>query len=469
MSDIRRMVGGSFFKETSQEVWTRRIRLALLVGVTLRLLVAFVVLPDMPQMGDGPAYVRQVNQVLSGTLDHWYFPPGTALVTMPVIQLLGPGILAEHITGVLISIAFMLSITWLARSLQLSDPAVFVATLLGALYPHVVLSSVQISSLPLTSAAVAMALGAMIRAVRSRSHLMWILAAFFCGLAVLTRPGTMLLAPFMLVWTWIELKGHRERVRRVFVAKVILLAVLGGMTLPVLWFHAQRGHGWTLSTNSEWNVLLANNRFTPDYKTGHFGQRALTDIDPEAEAFIRGFFDGETAENASLAQREVMLDSARAFMAQNPGRTLYRMSNRVRGFFGCDYTAARELQLVFGYPDAVFAMVMLLEGGFFLLVLFGWIIHTLLRSGAWSGGRLLHWGVFGVIIAPHVAAFALAKYHLPIVPLMICATAVVATEVFQRPKSVAVRLKEWRNRLVIIVVALLALQFEHLYHLIILR
>lgn len=468
-SDIRRMIGGSFFFGRSREVWTRRIWLALIVGIVLRLVVAFVMLPDMPQMGDGPAYVRQVQQVLSGTLDHWYFPPGTALVCLPVISSLGSGTFAEHVAGSLISIAFLLSVTWLARSMRLSDPAVFMATALAAIYPHGVLSTVQISSLPLAAMAVSMSVGSALRALRTPSVLLWGAAAFFCGVAVLTRPGTLLLAPFMIVLAWVELRDNPQQIRLVAVAVAALSVVLSAMTLPVMSFHAERGHGWTLSTNSEWNLLLANNRYTPDYKTGHFGQRALTDLDPEAESFIRGFFDGETAESASLTERTAMLDSARTFMKEHPIRTLYRATNRIRGFFGCDYTAARELQLVFGYSDVVFGIVMLIEGGAFLLVLFGWLLYVMYRVGTGAGSRLLHLGVLGVIMAPHVVAFALAKYHLPVVPFLICATAAAFVTLAEKPLGAKMWLKERRKSLIILVVVVAAFQLEHLMHLIILR
>lgn len=431
--------------------------------------MAFAIVPEMQQMGDGPAYVRQVQDFLTGTLDHWYFPPGTALVTMPVFGLLGFSVAAEHLAGVLISIGFLLSTMYLARSMQLGGQATFLVALIAALYPHVVLSSAQISSLPLTAVCVSMSVGAALRAARSGSAMHWCLSSLFCGLAVLTRPGTLLLTPLLMILCWSMIRHRPERWRLASAAAAIMSVILGIMMLPIMSFHAGRGHGSVLATNSEWNLLLSNNRYTPDYKTGHFGQRALGDLAPEAEAFIRQFFAGETAENATRQQRQAMLDSARSFMAENPGRTAWRMTNRLRGFFGCDYTAARELQLVFGYSDAVFALVMIAEGGVFLLVLCGWLVYLVGNEGGRAPGRWFHVALLAAVIAPHIAAFALAKYHLPLVPVMICATGMVGSWLLdpsiQRDDFFAKR----RKTLIFIVVAVALVQVEHLYNLVILR
>lgn len=469
MSDIRSMSWGSILYASSESDWQRRILRVVLLGILLRLLMAFALVPQMQQMGDGPAYVRQVQQIFAGTLDHFYFPPGTALVTMPVFGMLGFSVTAEHLAGVLISIGFLLSTVYLARSMQLGGQATFLAALIAAIYPHVVLSSAQISSLPLTAVCLSMAVGAALRAVRARSSLHWCLTSLFCGLAVLTRPGTLLLAPLLLILGWSMIRHRPDRWRLTLVGAVIMGTIMGLVTLPVMLFHAGRGHGSVLATNSEWNLLLANNHHTPDYKTGHFGQRALADLDPEAEAYIRRFFDGETAEHATRQQREVMLDSARSYMARNPGRTAWRMTNRLRGFFGCDYTAARELQLVFGYSDAVFGLVMMAEGGLFLLVLYAWMIVLVGCNGSPLPGRWFHVALLTVIIAPHIAAFALAKYHLPLVPVMICASGTVGSWLLDPSTQRAEVFGKCRNVLVIMAIAVALVQAEHLYNLVILR
>lgn len=468
MNDIRRMLVPQFFQTDDNSVWLRRIRLAVLVGILLRCIMAFAVVGGMQQMGDGPAYVRQATEILSGAADHFYFPPGTALFTLPVFALFGVSPLTEHLAGVLISIAFLGGVVWLALAILNSRRAVFIAALVAAVYPHVVLSAAQISSLPLTAALVSVAIASCVRAQRG-SFAWWVVSASFCAMAMLVRPGTVLLPVILGAWGIVEAYRAGRSPARLVGVPVIMVTIIAVVCVPVMTFHAGRGHGWTLATNSEWNLLLANNAYTPDYKTGHFGQRSIADLPPDAQTFIRQFFTTETAEPASLAQRTRMADSAKAYISANPGRTILRISNRARGFFGCDYTAAREMQLVFGYSDAIFGLFMMLEGGFYLLVLIGWGIFLLWGKSGGVVPWFLHIGVLFAIIAPHLAAFALAKYHLPVVPLMICASAALADAALRRNAPVYETLGKQRIALTILVLVVVAIQIEHVYQLILLR
>jgi 4-amino-4-deoxy-L-arabinose transferase-like glycosyltransferase len=285
----------------------------------------------MPQMGDGPAYVEQARSVLSGTIDHFYFPPGTAFFTLPVFSLAGFSVFSEHLAGFLIGALFLVSTVFLAQTILESSRAVFIATIIAAVYPHMLLSTAQISSLPLTASFVSLAIASAVRARRHDSTEWWVACGLACGAAVLVRPGTLLLPVVIVAMTWLSTQENERVQRRMFRPFLIVGVILATFCLPVGLFHASRGHGMTLATNSEWNVLLANNAHTPDYKTGHFGQRAIADLDTSAQAYIRQFFTAETAESATVAQRRMMLDSAQAYMLENPLRTLWRMSNRVRG------------------------------------------------------------------------------------------------------------------------------------------
>ncbi|MBU3679134.1 MAG: hypothetical protein FGM32_05960 [Candidatus Kapabacteria bacterium] len=468
MNDIRRMLVSEFFQSADEHAWLRRIRYVVLMGIILRLAMVFGVVGGMQQMGDGPAYVRQATELLSGTVDHFYFPPGTALFTLPVFAVFGVTPFSEHLAGVLISIAFLGGVVWLAQTVLTSKRAVFLAAALASIYPHVVLSAAQISSLPLTAALVCVAIAACVRGQRD-SRSWWIVSACASAMAILVRPGTALLPVVLGLWGMVVAYRSGQPLMRLLGVPGILLSCTAMFCVPVMVFHAARGHGWTLATNAEWNLLLANNPYAPDYKTGHFGQRAIADLSPDAQAFIRQFFSTETAEPASLEQRTRMADSAKAYIISHPARTLWRISNRARGFFGCDYTAAREMQLVFGYSDAMFGLLMAFEGGVFILVFIGWLFFLL---GYAPGGMLpkyAHVGVMLAIIAPHLAAFALAKYHLPVVPIMICGAAACIDGVIGRDRNLLGRLEKRRMWLMSMVVAVFVVQVEHLYQLILLR
>lgn len=458
----------NFFQSTDDRLWKRRIQSTIVIGIGIRLLVAFVVLPVMPQMGDGPSYVRQAHQILLGTIDRFYFPPGTALFSAPIFSVLGFSTTSEHLVGVAISVLFLVATTWLARSILADHRAVFIATLIAALYPHVVLSAAQISSLPLTAAMLSLAVGAMSRANRDES-VWWSLASgAFCGAAVVIRPGTILLPVVLCGWLLLGMYRRKSSTSAAMQLIVVHWAVIVALCLPVLQFHSYRGHGLVLSTNNEWNFLIANNHYTPDYKTGHFGQRAMHDIDPDAAAYLRQFIHHDSPESASLFDRRRMVDSATTFITEHPVRTVWRVTNRFRGFWGLDYTAARELQLNYGYSDVVFGLVLLFEGGGYLVVLFLWLIWLVRDNGVSSISRWWHVALSLAIMVPHLVAFSLAKYHLPVIPLMCCSAALVIQRYFCHDGLLR-ELSERRYLLIILVIAVLLIQVEHLIHLIILR
>ncbi len=466
MNDIRRMTVSVEEKSVASAMWKRRIVLAVVAGITLRAIMAFGIVGDMPQMGDGPAYVEQARAILAGTVDHFYFPPGTALFTLPVFSLLGFSVFSEHLAGFCIGVFFLVSVVLLARSILASPRAVFVASVIVAAYPHVLLSTAQISSLPLTAAFVSLAIACSVRARVNDSAFWWFACAVASAAAVLVRPGTLLL-PIVIIVSSLRAFDRTSLTTLAFAKPFLVTGLtISALCLPVAVFHVSGGHGFTLATNSEWNILLANNAYTPDYKTAHFGQRAIADLDPAAQSYIRQFFATETAEPASVAQRKRMLDSATAYMIDNPIRTLWRMSNRIRGFFGCDYTAAREMQLAFGYSDRVFSLIMLAEGGMYLFVLFGWLIWMIIDGSAVALSRTFQLGVLLSIISPHVLAFSLAKYHLPVVPMMICAASAVFSRLWETETGLSAMFGKHRKALIIIALLVVVIQVEHLLNLV---
>lgn len=127
------------------------------------------------------------------------------------------------------------------------------------------------------------------------------------------------------------------------------------------------------------------------------------------------------------------------------------------------------MQLVFGYSDAMFGLLMILEGGVYLLVLIGWLFFLLWGEAGGALPRYLHIGVLLAIIAPHLAAFALAKYHLPVVPLMICGAAACLDAALRGDAEMHGRSVKRRMALIIMMLAVVAVQVEHVYQLILLR
>ncbi|MCX6139700.1 MAG: hypothetical protein NTX15_02530, partial [Candidatus Kapabacteria bacterium] len=228
------------------------------------------------------------------------------------------------------------------------------------------------------------------------------------------------------------------------------------------------GQGWTLSTNNEWNVFLSNTPFTPDYKTGHFGQRRFDQIDPQARAYMKAILPHESPYAATLEQRNAMKAAALDYMIDHPLRTLYRMSNRLRSYVSMDYTASRGIQNAYGLSNALFAPLIFFEGTGYLFLLLLAVSAPFLTKMPMAGKGALVMSIAIAGMIPYLLAFAQPRYHLPAIPLILLAAVIALAEIVQNPRITWVRLRSrglWWG----IVVAIAGIQVENLYYLIQLR
>jgi hypothetical protein len=68
-------------------------------------------------------------------------------------------------------------------------------------------------------------------------------------------------------------------------------------------------------------------------------------------------------------------------------------------------------------------------------------------------------------MAPHILAFSLAKYHLPFVPVMICATADVFAKSWTVEGGLMAGFRKRRILLITIALVVAVIQVEHLLNL----
>jgi hypothetical protein len=251
-------------------------------------------------------------------------------------------------------------------------------------------------------------------------------------------------------------------------ATAILIVVLAAVAYPFMAHNARAGQGWTISTNNEWNLFLGNTPYTPDYKTGHFGQREFDQVPSEAGAYLSNFVPHDDPSLATRDQRKAMQEAAVDYMTQHPGQTLYRVSNRARAFWGIDYTAARGIQDSYGVSNAAVLPLVVVEGGGYLLV----IMLALTAPFVVPGRLRSHWKVIvGLVVAimlPYLLAFALPKYHLPAIPLLIPIAALACLSILDDPRFSWAKLRRsalWWSAMVLVC----AIQVELIVHLILLR
>jgi hypothetical protein len=204
---------------------------------------------------------------------------------------------------------------------------------------------------------------------RKGSLTLWTAAAALLAFAVLVRPATLAVSStVMLLLIWAAWKHHISVARGVS-SGTLLVVVHAMFLLPVMNHNASQGQGYSVSTNNEWNLLVGNNPYTPNYKTGHFGQRTFDKIDVDARAYLSAFLPHQQPANATFSERQQMRSEAIEYIVDHPLQFLYRVSNRFRGFWGMDYTASRELQNAYGLGITQTGVLLLLEGGGFIFVL----------------------------------------------------------------------------------------------------
>lgn len=449
-------------------LWFKRIALVAVLGFVLRAIVAFGVLPTMSQAEDGPSYSAQAVQMLDGSIGYYYFPPGTALFAAPFYAVMGQSTFTDHLLGVVLSTGFLLSGIWLCSVLLGWGRATFIAAIIMALYPHSVMSATQLSSQPLTAILLTLAVGLAVYNAQRWSWKRWLGIAVCLAVAMLTRPASLAILVVFGVGGVVLWRRRKVSLLQISGAIASLLLVLSLSAYPFMAHNAKMGQGWAISTNNEWNLFLGNTPYTPDYKTGHFGQRSFDQVSPEARAYMSAILPHESPYAATLEQRTAMRNAALHYMAEHPVRTLYRISNRLRGFWGMDYTAARVIQNEYGLSNMAFLPLLVLEGGGYLIVIFLALSAPFLVSAQqrWSWRFLL--GCVVAIMLPYLAAFALAKYHLPVVPLLLPMAAMAGLSVTEDPGGAWTTLrrsKVWWGAVAVTI----AVQAEHLIQLILLR
>lgn len=465
MCDIRRMKS---VQNNSNQVWIRRTYLVLALGLTLSLIVSFGILGSMPQGGDGPSYSAQAVEFIDGTSEFLYFPPGTALVAVPFYWLFGQSTFVDHLIGFALTSGFLIASVWFSYVVFGWGRLTFVTALFFAFYPHLVLSSTQISSLPLTAILLTGVAGLAIRCYRNWSWWEWGCSCILLAFAIVTRPASIMIVIVLAVSAAYLLRQQMLTLSRVAGASALLLMTVFIVTFPFLLQNANHQQGWVISTNSEWNLFLSNTPYTPDYKTGHFGQRRFDQVSPEARAYLSNLLPDEDPSQATMAQRRAMRDSAFSYMWQNPARTLYRVSNRLRAYLSLDYTASRGIQNAYYISNLAFTVLLALEGGAFLLIFFFAVSAPFLSKNPMVGKGAFLIGICVAGMLPYLVAFAQARYHLPAVPLIMVSALVTYREIAKSPKIAwSVLYSNWKWWAVIFCVLLM--QVENLYYLILHR
>jgi hypothetical protein len=378
-------------------------------------------------------------------------------------ELFGTGRAVARLAMIAVSLATVVATVFLARRVLRDGALARRAGWVMALVPSAVFMPAQPFSFDVTMLGLALTVLGVL-AAWDRRQARWLAAAGLAlGCTATARPGVLsilaVLVPAGIVaghraWR----AGERGRARMLSVGAVAFAVCAAAPVIPAIVHNSDVGAGATVSTNNEGNLLLGNNRYTPDYATWKQGQHPLRDFPPDERAYLAEHF----SHGGSPERRAEMRDEALDYMAAHPATTAWRTANRARAFWGFDYTFSNGLRTDSDAPRPAVAGAALLEVG-------GWLVFaTLALAGVALGRRLFvpGRGLFLLLVVaayelPHVVAFSAGRWHLPVLALL-APFAAAGTAVLGSPRETVPRVLHSRLLLATLVL-FAAIQIEYAY------
>lgn len=405
-------------------------------AILLRMVVAFVLLGNMPMVSDAKDYFDFAVRLAAGDLGGaFYWPIGeSALLAIP-FAIFGPSVLVARLATIAVSVAAVVVTALVAR--ELAGPRVArTAGWISAAYPPSVLLCGQTYSQHLAALCLVSLAYFGLQALR-RPTLAWFLGAGLAlGIGCLTRPSMLSVVPVLLVAAVLTARARRSSIVRLALGGAAATAVAIACLVPVLAHNAHAGAGLSLSTNNERNLFLGNNPYTHDYATGHLGQRSLDELPPAAQAYLESFYERPDA-------RSAMRHAAVDYVLGHPLRTAWRTFNRTVSFWGFDYLASREIQKWFGWRSLSTVPLLAVEAGSYCAVAALAIVALFVFGGSGDRGDRV-WRIWLVSLAvsyeiPYSLAFSGGTYHFPVIPLLLPLAALAVEEL--RCRSAWLRLQ----------------------------
>lgn len=434
----------------------RRWSLLLAVALGVRAVVSLLVLGGMPLVSDASAYARQ-GLLLADGLPHpaYYWPPGTSYYLAAFFRALGDSTEVARLAQIALGGISVVVTVLLARRVVKTETAAWLSGWIAALYPALILHAAQPFSYELTLVGVTGCALATIEAYDRNSIVLYGLAGAALGTAALARPGSLsLLVVLLPLAVWFLLHGSRAKRKSMLLGTVTGLGVVVLMVYPAARHNADAGEGWTLSTNNEKNLWFGNNPYTPHYLTAELGQRPESEMPPDVRSYLLSFKERSDS-------RDAMWTETLRYITERPDIFALRTTNRIRAFWGFEYTFSRGIQSHYGWDLARALPLYILEGGGYLIV----VLLTLLALFAVPALREAPRARFCLALVaaymlPHVVAFSAGVWHVPILGLLF---PLAGSGVLVLPDAQTRRRATGSVRFWIALVLLAAVQLEYAY------
>jgi 4-amino-4-deoxy-L-arabinose transferase-like glycosyltransferase len=414
----RRLLEVALPEAPTRAYWLALIGAALLV----RTIVAFGVFGQMPILSDARGYSDQAVRIVHGNTHHpYYWPPGTSYLLAAGYWLFGVHTWVARALMISVSVLSVVTTTLVARHLLRDVRAALLAGWILALYPGMIMQSAQPFSFDFTLLCVNLTALFALRAWEGRRLVDYAAAGLALGVAALARPATLslLLALGVLAAVIVRRRraaGERTDLGRVAAGAAVLIVVAAAAIAPAVAHNAVNHEGPTISVNNELNVWIGNNPYTPNYRTDYLGQHDLSDFPPSERRYLRHYRYGP---DPTRAQRSEALNEAERFAGDHPAVTALRTANRVRGFWGFDYTISNLVRTSWGKGYKAEGVGLVFEaGGYFVLALLV-IVALLFARDVFRPGAL--WFLIALIAAfqlPHALVYGAGRWHYPLLGLL---------------------------------------------------
>lgn len=390
--------------------------------VIVRATVALGLFHSLPIHSDAGAYSQQAADMVHGKSAYPYFwPPGTSYFLAAGYWLLGVHAWVARVLMIFVSVLSVLTTTLLAHRLLRRWPAAALAGWTLALYPGMGMLAAEPYAQDLPLLAVTAALLFAVRAWDEGRLLDYGLLGLSLGVGSLARPSMAILAVAAAVAAICALlRRHRRAAplgaRRVLTGALLSAFVMLAVLSPAVVHNAEHHEGLTLATNSELDLWLGNNPYTPNYKTWDLGQRSASTFGPAAQSYLGRFAHPGTRTRAG---RNAYFRETVRFVEAHPAVTVLRTINRSRAFWGFDYTMSSELRSAWHKGAAVEGIGLLCEvGGYALLTLLVLVGLVFARSLLRDGALALLVGVSAAFELPYALAYGAGRWHYPLLGVL---------------------------------------------------
>lgn len=391
-----------------------------------------VLLIDVRPTSDAEWYVLRAASLAAGRgyLDNMgeptaFWPPGWPIALSLAFSQFGASQVTLGLFNLVFSMLIGLSTLALGRRLFGSEGAARAGLLLLAIYPNAI-GYVPLGLTEVFYTALLMA-GCWVIVVRtSRWHL--VTAGLIFGFATLVKAQTLVVVPLLFAIDWLRIGKPWQRLPRLIVDGVILIAISAVVVLPwSLRNHTQLGHWVAVSTNGGYTLLTGNH----DTATGDYSPDApvvkdlmarpgLDEVTRDAEARRLGMDWIKTHPEAflGLAPRKLM----RLWLPDGEAEWAYQGGAADYSRFEIAYRSVR-------YANQGYYMLLMLA---FLVAFPVLIVHRRRDGQRWIGWWLLPYGVALYPTLICVIFSGQSRFHYPVMPFVCMAAGWLAVTALGR-------------------------------------